>query len=139
MKSIRITVLTLLVGIVALPTAWSEEDRAAQIEERIVEAKERLNLSDEQIEQLTPVVKSGFEAQMAVLEKHGIDLENRDSGNQKKLSFREARRLRKDMDVVRKSTLEQVEGILTEEQFSEYKKIQDERKKEMREMIRDRR
>jgi len=43
------------------------------------------------------------------------------------------------MDVVRKSTLEQVEGILTEEQFSEYKKIQDERKKEMREMIRDRR
>ena len=76
---------------------------------------------------------------MAVLEKHGIDLENRDSGNQKKLGFREARKLRKDLDVVRESTLDQVEGILSEEQFAEYKKIQDERKKKMREMIKERR
>ena len=139
MKGIFITLLTLSVGTVAMPAAWSEEDRAAQLEERIAETKERLNLTDEQIEQLTPVLKSGFEAQMAVLEKHGIDLENRDSGNQKKLGFREARRLRNELDVVRESTLLQVEGILSAEQFSEYKKIQDERKKRMREMIKDRR
>jgi len=139
MNHIWIIVLILVVGIVASPAALAEEDRAAQIEERIAETKARLKLSDEQIEQLTPVLKSSFEAQMAVLEKHGIDLENRDSGNQKKLGFREARKLRKDLDVVRESTLDQVEGILSEEQFAEYKKIQDERKKKMREMIKERR
>lgn len=139
MKSICITILTLLIAIVVLPAAWSEEGRATQIEERIVETKERLKLSDEQVEQITPVLKSSIGAQMAVLEKHGIDLENRDSGNQTKLGFREARNLRKDLEDVRKSTLEQIEPILTQEQFSEYKKIQDERKKKMREMIKDRR
>ena len=139
MKIISTVVLILFVGTMPLLVAWSQEDRAAQIEERIVEAKERLDLNDEQIEQLTPVLKSGFEAQMAVLKKYGIDLENRASGNQGKLRFREARKLRKDMDVVRESTLGQVEGILTEEQFSEYKKIQDERKKQMRELIKNRR
>ena len=131
--------LLVALAFAALPVAQAEEDRAAQFEQRLTETKARLNLSDEQLEQLTPVLKSSFEAQMAVLEKHGIDLENRGSGNQKKLGFREARRLRNDLDVVRKSTLEQVEGILSEEQFSEYKKIQDERKKKMREMIKDRR
>ena len=139
MKSIRIAVLAMLAGGVAFPASWAEDDRAAQIEERIVETKERLDLSDEQIEQLTPVLKSGFEAQMAVLENHGINLENRDSGTQKKLGFREARKLRKDLDSVRDSTLEQIESIVTEEQFAEYKKIQDERKEKMREMIKNRR
>lgn len=139
MKHKWIAALWVALAFAALPAAQAEEDRAAQFEERIAETKARLNLSDEQLEQLTPVLKSSFEAQMAVLEKHGIDLENRESGNQKKLGFREARRLRNDLDVVRKSTLEQVKGILSEGQFSEYKKIQDERKKKMREMIKDRR
>lgn len=139
MNRIWIFVLALVIGIVAWPTAWSEEDRAAQIEARIAETRERLKLSDEQVEQLTPILKSSIEAQMGVLEKHGIDLENRDSENQKRLSFREARKLRKDLDVVRKSSLEQVEGILSEKQFAEYKEIQEERRKKMREMIKDRR
>ena len=139
MKSMYIAVLTLLVGTVATPASWAEVDRVAQFEERIAETSERLNLSDEQIERLRPVLKSGFEAQMAVLADHGIDLENRNSGTQKKLGFREARKLRKDLDHVRKNTSEHVEGILSEKQFSEYKKIQDERKKKMREMIKERR
>lgn len=126
-----------VVYVVALPAAWSQEGRAAQLKDRMAETKERLKLTDEQIEQLIPVLKSSFDAQMDVLEKHGIDLQNRDSGNQKKLRFREARKLKKDMDVVR--TLEQVEDFLSEEQFAEYKKVQDERKKKVREMIKGRR
>ena len=139
MKNLCIAVLTLLAGPAAMPVAWAEDDRVAQFEERIAETKERLSLSDEQVEQLTPVLKSGFEAQMAVLHKYGINLEDRNSGNQNKLGFRQARKLRKDLDAVRKSTLDQVEDILSDEQFSEYKKIQDERKEKMREMIRARR
>ena len=135
MKHIWTIALLLVTGIGVLPAAWSEEDRIAQIEGRIAETKARLKLSDEQIERLTPILKSGFEAQMAVLEKHGIDLENRGSGNHGKLGFREARQLKKELDVVRKSNLSQVEGLMSEEQFSEYRKIQDERKKKMREKI----
>jgi len=139
MKRKWIAALWMALVITASPAAQAEEDRAAQFEERIAETKARLNLSDEQVEQLTPILKAGFEAQMAVFEKNGIDLENGDPNNRKKLGFRAARKLRKEMDAVRANTLDEVEEILSDEQFSEYKEIQAERKKEMREMIKERR
>jgi len=139
MKRMWIAALWMALAITALPVAQSEEDRAAQFEERITETKARLNLSDEQVEQLTPILKSGFEAQMVVLEKNGIDLKNGDPNNGEKLGFRAARKLRKEMDAVRANTSDEVEKILSDEQFSEYKEIQAERKKKMREMIKERR
>lgn len=138
MKRKWIAFLWLALAIAAFPAAQAEEDRVTQFEERIAETKARLNLSDEQIEQLTPILESGFEAQMAVLEKNGIDLKNRDPDNRKKLGFRAARKLRKEMDAVRANTSDEVEKILSDEQFSEYKEIQAERKKKMREMIKER-
>lgn len=139
MKRKWIAALWMALAITVLPAAQAEEDRAAQFAEQIAETKARLNLSDEQIEQLTPVLKSGFEAQMVVLEENGIDLENEDPNNRKKLGFRAARKLRKEMDAVRDNTLDEVEKILSDEQFSEFKEFQAERKKEMREMIKERR
>jgi len=139
MKRKWIAALWMALAITALPAAQTEEDRAAQFEERIAETKARLNLSDEQVEQLTPILESGFEAQMVVLEKNGIDLKNGDPNNRKKLDFRAARKLRKEMDAVRANTLDEIEKILSDEQFSEYKEIQAERKKKMREMIKERR
>jgi len=139
MKRKWIAALWLALAITALPAAQTEEDRAAQFEARIAETKARLNLSDEQIEQLTPILESGFEAQMVVLEKNGIDLKNGDPNNRKKLGFRAARKLGKEMDAARADTSDEVEKILSDEQFSEYKEIQAERKKKMREMIKERR
>ena len=139
MKLKCIAALWTALAITALPAAQAEEDQAAQFEERIAETKARLNLSDEQVEQLTPILVSGFEAQMVVLEKNGIDLKNGDPDNWEELGFRDARKLRKEMDAVRAKTSDEVEKILSNEQFSEYKEIQAERKKKMREMIKERR
>jgi hypothetical protein len=139
MKHKWIAALWLALACIALPAAQAEEDRAAQFEERLAETKARLNLSDEQVEQITPILRSGFETQMAVLEKYGIDLQDVDPDGRKKLGFRDARKLRKEMDAVRANTSDEVENILSDEQFSEYKEIQAERKKKMREMIKERR
>ena len=139
MKHKWIAALWMALAIAALPAVQAEEDRAAQFEEQLAETKARLNLSDEQIEQLTPILRSGFEAQMAVLKENGIDLQNEDPGSREKLGFRDARKLRKDMKAVRANTSDEVEKILSDEQFAEYKEIQDERQKKMREMIKERR
>jgi len=139
MKHKWIAALWMALAITVLPAAQAQEDRAAQFEERLAETKARLNLSDEQVEQLTPIFWSGFEAQMAVLEKHGIDLQNMDPDSQKKLGFRDARILRKEMEAVRDDMSDEVEKILSEEQFAEYKEIQAERREKMRETIKERR
>ena len=139
MKRKWITVLWMALAFAAIPATQAEEDRAAQFEERIAETKARLNLSDEQLEELTPILRSGFEAQMAVLEENGIDLQNEGPDSREKLGFRDARKLRKEMNAVRDNTSDEVEKILSDEQFAEYKEIQAERQKKMREMIKERR
>ena len=134
-----IAALWVTLALAALPAAQAEEDRVAQFEERIAETKARLKLSDEQVEQLTPVLRSGFEAQMAELKKYGIDLQNEDPDSREKLGFRDARKLRKETETVRANMSKEVEKILSEEQFAEFKELQAERQKEMREMIKERR
>ena len=134
-----IAALWVALALAALPAAQAEEDRVAQFEERIAETKARLKLSDEQVEQLTPVLRSGFEAQMAELKKYGIDLQNEDPDSREKLGFRDARKLRKETETVRANMSKEVEKILSEEQFAEFKELQAERQKEMREMIKERR
>ena len=54
-----------------------EADQAArleQLQERLQEARERLALTDQQREQVRPILAAGFQAQLAVLAEHGIDL-----------------------------------------------------------------
>ena len=139
MKHRRIAVLWASLVLAALPAVQAEEDRAAQFEARMAETKARLNLSDEQVEQLTPILRSGFEAQMAVLEKNGIDFQNENSDDRERLGIRDARKLRKEMETVRVNTLDEVEKILSDEQFAEYEEILAERQKKMREMMKQRR
>ena len=124
---------------IAPATAAAEDDRAAQLEERLAETKARLDLTDEQIEQITPILEAGFDAQMAVLDKHGIDLQDRTDGEHERIGFRAMRALRGDLQEVRADTLEQLGDVLTDEQMAEYKKIQEERRAELRERIRERR
>lgn len=48
----------------------------AQLKERLAETRARLNLTDDQAGQIRPILLAGFEARIAVLEKHGIDIGN---------------------------------------------------------------
>ena len=113
------------------------EDRAAQLEQRIQDARERLSLTDEQAEAIVPILRAGAEKQAAVLKKHGIDLDGRGGGDREaRLGLRKLRQLRREMDTARAETVEKLADVLTGEQVAEYKKIQNENRSEMRKRIR---
>lgn len=129
----------ILVSIARLPA--QTEDRKARLEQlqaRVTEARDRLQLSDEQIEKLKPILRQQSQAMRKVLAKHGINLEDR-SERSKRLGLRAARKLSRDLDEIRARTLAQIQEFLRPEQVAEYKKLQAERKKVLRQRIRERR
>ena len=116
------------------------DERAEELQQRVEETRERLQLTDEQIDLLVPLLQESFEGTRAVLEEHGIDLgAGRESG--RRLNIRQARSLRGDLDEVQEELYEKIEeaGFLSDEQFEEFKKIQEEQREAMRERIRARR
>ena len=111
------------------------ENSSAVLEDIFTETRSRLDLSDEQVEQITPILQSSFESRRAILMKYGIDIENRKPPAQK-LGFRKARTLSKELERVSSSTSRKLDDILTKEQMSEYTTMQNERKSKMRERLR---
>lgn len=134
------SVLTLLLLLLAAPlyaqiAAPSEEARErmrAQIEESL----ERLHLTDAQRETVRPILEESFAQRLAVLEKHGIDLENQDANDRP--GFRTMRKLGKDMDNVRKDTEKQLQAVLTADQMNLWKELEEERRARMREQFKNR-
>lgn len=115
-----------------------QESVQTQLAEEAAELKERLNLTEDQIEQMRPVLENSVERRLAILEKYDIDLENRDP-DKKKPGYRTLRKMRKDMNKSREQTNKELSNILSDEQLKEYKKIQDERKDKMRAKLKERR
>ena len=114
-----------------------EADRAEQAEQfqqRLEETRSRLNLTDEQVEQVRPILRAGFEALLEVLEEHGIDLQDR-SGAAGRLRFRQLRRLQRDLNAVREQTIEDLDDVLTDEQLETYKEIQEENRQAIRKRL----
>ena len=92
--------------------------------------KARLNLSDEQIQQVEPILTDHREKLLSVMKKQGV---NPNPGLLKdKIGFRQLRTIKKDIDKVYKQTEDQLVDILSKEQFHEYKKAQEELRVEMR-------
>lgn len=138
----RWMVIATIIGLMAsLTTSLAQQvdpDRLAELEARIEQTKQRLNLTDQQVAQIEPVLESSFEASMLVLEDHGIDLTvPRDQ--RERPGFRKIRAIAKDLKAVREETAEEMAEILTDEQMKEYREIQEERRAELREQIRGRR
>ena len=117
------------------PFALAGSDRMAQVEQRMEEVRERLNLSDEQIEQMTPVLEESMEKRQAVLSSYGIDPENR-ANAKGKLGLRKALAMKKELNAIRTDTLRALDDVLTDGQLEEFKLMQAERQSEMRERIR---
>jgi hypothetical protein len=117
------------------PLALSEEGSAVEMEQQLAETRARLNLTDAQLDQMVPVIEKSRERQQQILARYGIDLQRRND-SASRLGLRQARAMRKEMDVVRTDTLNALEGILSEAQLVEFKRIQEERKAEMRKRIR---
>jgi hypothetical protein len=117
------------------PFALASSDRAAQVEQRMEEVRERLDLSDEQLQQMMPVIEESMEKRRSILTSYGIDPENRANAKDK-LGLRKALAMKKELDAVRTDTLRALDGVLTNEQLQEFKRIQAERQSEMRERMR---
>ena len=82
--------------------------------------KARLNLTKEQEEKIRPIIDASMEKKQTILKKHGEqEREN-------------MRTLEKDMQALDRDTGKQLGPVLTEEQFKEYQKIQEEQCQEMR-------
>ncbi len=129
--------MTVLIGLFVafwLPSTFADADRSAQAKEVLAEAMKRLDLSDDQVEQIKPILESSGKAQRAILERYGIDPDT-EPGEGKQLSMSEALALRKEMEKVRTKTLDQLEGILSRDQLREFQKMQDEQRAEMKKRI----
>ena len=120
-------------------TQSGTDERRAEVEARLEAARERLQLSDEQEEQLVPILGESLEATMAVLEKHGVSLQEGAGGRaNRRRNLRRLRALGSDLDEVREALLAKIEaaGFLTDQQFAEFKKIQEEQRATLRERMR---
>ena len=126
--------LLLIVAIFGANSVWSEQ--GAKAAEKLEETKVRLNLTDDQIASIKPILIEDLAQKNQVLLERGIDLESgkRPTGG---MNFREARALANDLDSVREETVEKLSVYLSAEQLEEYKKIQKENKEMVRERIKE--
>ncbi len=114
---------------------FAQDDQAAQLEQQIEQLRTRLNLNDEQVAAISPVLKDSIREQRRILSTYGVNLESRDEAAGR-LGIRQARSMRNELQVVREETLGALQPILDKEQLEEFQRIQEERRAEMRERIR---
>lgn len=114
---------------------FAESGPGTREQEQFAEVSERLSLSDEQSEQLRPILSAAAESQREILSRYGIDLDSDDPPT-KKIGLFQGRRLRGEMSKVESRTMNQLEEILTDRQLDEFKSIQDERRAVMKRRIR---
>jgi hypothetical protein len=134
MKSL-LAAVSLITLVLASPLSTANDDRAAEIKERMQEAQARLNLSDAQVDQVAPIMERSMRAQKEIMARYGIDPEN-PGGSGRQPSLREMRAMNQEMEVVRSDTRAALEPILSDAQMAEYQRMQEERKAQMRERAR---
>lgn len=137
MKIPPVTAALLVLALFSLPVR-TQDAQAGQFQQHMEEARERLQLSDEQVQQMAPVMARSLESQQRILSSYGIDLESR-SGPAQKLGPRQAMAMRDELTAVRADTVGALEGILTREQLDEFKRMQEERQAEIRARMRENR
>lgn len=97
---------------------------------RLDEIGAKLELTAEQTERVRPILKEHFEAQMAILDKHGVAPGNRGDGERP--GFRTLRRLRKGLGANNERAAERLSAILSGAQLSAYESLQAEQRKRLR-------
>lgn len=113
--------------------------RKAQIQEQVwsrhlEEMASSLDLTEAQEAQVKPILARHFEAQMAILDKHGIDVGSREG--RRRLGFRKRRALRRDLDRNMTETVAQLANVLSAAQLTEFEDIQAARRKQLRKALR---
>jgi uncharacterized membrane protein YdfJ with MMPL/SSD domain len=120
-----IAVIALLIIMVTVPAVFAQ-DQDFDPKQMLADLKERLELSEEQIAQVRPIIKEQGQALRAIVEKY------------KGQGFLEKRSMKEDVQKLREDTQKHLESILTVPQMKEVNAFQDELSTQLREKIRDR-
>lgn len=131
-NSVMYPVIVALAVLVAAPSSAAEaepskEQRQQAAELKIEELKERLKLTPEQEQRLAPLVQDRNAKLKALRERSG-DAPSR----------RERRAMLKEARGIQENFIEQVEPVLTKEQFKEWEAIRTELRETARERMRER-
>ena len=128
----------LVVGAVAVAQEVTQErdELREELLTALVEARERLALTDELAEQIRPILQADLAGRVAVLAEHGIEL---GADERPRLNLRELRALSMALAAVRAETLEALAEVLSEEQLAVYQELQEEGAEALRERLRARR
>ena len=140
-KRVCISLLLFCLGSITTLSSVSADqdaDRAAAFNKRLTETQQRLGLTDGQVEEMTPILKSQIKTMAATLKRYGIDPESGQKP-EKSLSRQDAQRMSKELELVRADTHQRLASILNEEQLEDFKQIQQERKKETQKRMRSQR
>jgi len=123
----------LLMFILLLPALSAADDRHEQamqrVQENIAAATERLQLSDDQVEKLRPILVDDAEKRIAIVRQYAID----ENGERIRPSGKDARAFRSGIKVVNEQTNKALAGVLSVEQLEEYRQLQSERRAAMME------
>lgn len=110
----------------------------ADFQQRFNQVKERLQLTPQQIDIITPILIESADRTKKVLAKYDINLDETNKDNRAKLGFSQLRKLAKDMAAEREVTSQSLAKHLTAQQMETFQSLQEERKKEMRKRIMNR-
>ena len=128
----RTTALALAAVLTLTPT--TAHAQAERLQQAFGEIVLRLDLTEEQLVEVAPILRDGLQRQTAILRSYGIDLANLDDRAQ--MDFRTAQLMRRELEAGRKRTVSALAEVLTPEQVEEYRKIQAETQREVRRRIR---
>ena len=130
-------IVTLVILAFAGQQTQAAAERSAEARERLIQVQARLKLSDEQIDQMAPVLEESRASQRVILERYGINPEN-PGGSSTRPGLRQLRAMRGELEGVQAETLADLEGVLSREQLDEFKLMQEEQRAEIRARIRGR-
>lgn len=108
-------------------------DRAAVLVEQAVE---RLELSDEQLEMVEPIVRSGAEKRVSILQKYGVI--PKEGEERKRMARKERQKMKEEIDAVRADTTKSLDAVLNDTQMAEYELMLVEAKTRLREQAKSR-
>ena len=132
----RLTTATLIVLLVLGSQAAAQDDRTTMMREEMQQTFERLELTDEQIERVEPILQESARARRDIMAKYGMDPRSRHNAESKPAPS-QMKAMRNEMEAVRKKTFAELEQILSAEQLEEFNLIREERRAEMRERMRE--
>jgi hypothetical protein len=108
-------------------------DRAAALVEQAVE---RLQLTDEQFEIVEPIVRTGAEKRVRILQKYGVI--PAEGEERKRVSGKDRKKIKGEIDAVRAETAKSLGVVLNDTQMAEYELILEEARTRLRELARSR-